>query len=278
MKKAIVISLFLILVTILAGCDQVDITKVTKEDVNKVIACEKPYIRFASGCCLDKNENKVCDNDESIPTSTDIADKEPARAAPESVVPAPIKEEVDTPPVNEVPEGSQDSGSFDLAKYPYFGTDKNIDFTIIVGDSAPQSDIMGSIDIATSLQFASRLKDFTGTVNLETKLSGEISDLSAYNSIVIGNPCVNPTSAKLLGNPTNCTEGFEEGKATIKVLQQPSGKATILVAGYGGMETRMAAKALAGYAKWQSEGKLKGTEVEVYGTFTEFMVRPWQPT
>ena len=29
------------------------------------VVCNKPYIRFADSCCLDQNENNICDNDEN---------------------------------------------------------------------------------------------------------------------------------------------------------------------------------------------------------------------
>ena len=29
------------------------------------IVCNKPYIRFETNCCLDKNDNKICDGDET---------------------------------------------------------------------------------------------------------------------------------------------------------------------------------------------------------------------
>jgi len=35
----------------------------TKTDGN--IVCNKPYIRVGTSCCLDQNENKICDKDES---------------------------------------------------------------------------------------------------------------------------------------------------------------------------------------------------------------------
>jgi len=34
------------------------------EQANKEIICNKPYIRFGSDCCLDKNDNLICDTDE----------------------------------------------------------------------------------------------------------------------------------------------------------------------------------------------------------------------
>lgn len=63
MKKLILSILFVSLLVITA-CSNIDLSKVSEEDIDKVIKCDKPYIRFASGCCLDTDENKICDEDE----------------------------------------------------------------------------------------------------------------------------------------------------------------------------------------------------------------------
>lgn len=37
------------------------------------IECNEPYMRFETGCCLDENENKICDSDE---VKQDVGKKE----------------------------------------------------------------------------------------------------------------------------------------------------------------------------------------------------------
>lgn len=75
MNKRIVIGFFLLLVLFVSACENVDLNKVSKEDIDKVIVCEKPYIRFASTCCLDQNNNKICDKDE-VSQKTEVAEKQ----------------------------------------------------------------------------------------------------------------------------------------------------------------------------------------------------------
>jgi len=73
MKKLLIpliIALFLI-----SGCEPGDIANLSDEDINKVIVCDGPYIRHAAGCCLDANENKICDEDESGSSADDIDDE-----------------------------------------------------------------------------------------------------------------------------------------------------------------------------------------------------------
>lgn len=80
--------------------------------------------------------------------------------------------------------------------------------------------------------------------------------LGSTNMIVVGGPCVNTVAAELLGNPTDCTEGFMPGKATIKLF---SSKNALLVAGYSAQDTLGASYVLADAKDY----KLSGSEVEV---------------
>ena len=58
--------LFLVIVFVLSGCAQVEKSPVVK-DVQEVV-CDFPYIRHETSCCLDKNYNKICDEDEVVPS------------------------------------------------------------------------------------------------------------------------------------------------------------------------------------------------------------------
>jgi hypothetical protein len=74
--------------------------------------------------------------------------------------------------------------------------------------------------------------------------------------IVVGGPCANTVAAELMGNPANCVEGFEDGKAVIRFYESDN---AILVAGYSAKDTQGASRVLADYADWD----LEGSEVEV---------------
>jgi hypothetical protein len=67
MKQILILGLILLSV-ILIGCEGVDISKVSDEDMDriseKLIVCEEPYMRHGSDCCLDSDNNKICDDDE----------------------------------------------------------------------------------------------------------------------------------------------------------------------------------------------------------------------
>ncbi|MBU1198361.1 MAG: S-layer protein [Nanoarchaeota archaeon] len=80
--------------------------------------------------------------------------------------------------------------------------------------------------------------------------------LGSENLIVVGGPCANTVAAELMGNPENCAEGFEPGKAIIKLF---AAKNALLVAGYEAQETLGACYVMADYEDYD----LSGTEVEV---------------
>jgi len=61
MRKVILLY-FLLAILIVTSCKDSDLIKVSTEDADNV--CEEPYIRYASGCCLDRNGNSICDNNE----------------------------------------------------------------------------------------------------------------------------------------------------------------------------------------------------------------------
>ncbi len=94
-----------------------------------------------------------------------------------------------------------------------------------------------------------------------TKLDSEVADAKAQNLVVVGGPCVNTVSAELLGNPSDCTEGFTPGKARVKLFEHANGNVAMLVAGYSGADTRLAGKVIANRAS-----ELSGKELVVEGT------------
>ncbi len=64
MRRTIIFGLFLVLILIVSGCNQIkDMIKPTAESATKP-ECNKPYILVGWDCCLDQNDNKICDKDE----------------------------------------------------------------------------------------------------------------------------------------------------------------------------------------------------------------------
>ena len=156
--------------------------------------------------------------------------------------------------------------AFDLEAYPYMLINKEGKFNaiIVLGDTADAADAIGAIDIATSLQYELKNPIEIGT----TLLASEVEDITKVNSIVVGGPCANPIAARLMGFPQNCLEGFNAGKAKIKLFEHENGKFSILVAGRTGMDTRRAARVLAS----GKDFNIKGKELEVSETQEKTLV------
>jgi len=90
-------------------------------------------------------------------------------------------------------------------------------------------------------------------------LDSDATGLGTTPYIVVGGPCVNTVAATLMGSPADCTAGFVEGQATIKLFAD---KNALLVAGYSGTDTQGACRVLAAYQDYA----LSGTEVSVVTT------------
>ena len=93
-----------------------------------------------------------------------------------------------------------------------------------------------------------------------TRLDSEVADVSSQNMVVVGGPCVNTVAAELMGNPSNCAEGYTPGVASVKLFENGDSVA-MLVAGYSGADTRLAGRVLA--HRWD---EMTGEEVEIEGT------------
>lgn len=92
------------------------------------------------------------------------------------------------------------------------------------------------------------------------KFDSEISSVSAQNLIVVGGPCVNTVAAELMGNPSNCAEGFTPGVARIKLFENGDSVA-MLVAGYSADDTTLAGEVIATRAS-----ELSGMESTIEGS------------
>lgn len=165
--KKIIISLFIILALLLVGCENVDLSKISSEDVDKVIVCNKPYMRFGSSCCLDQNENGVCDNDEK--TGEETVEEEEAEE--EAVGEETAEEEVE--------------GSLDCPQY--YG-----EITVYVYDS-PQ--LIGGYDINVNME------DWRKELHKEEFMTGEKTTFCAKGGssfdITVSKPGYKTKTAKV---------------------------------------------------------------------------------
>jgi len=93
------------------------------------------------------------------------------------------------------------------------------------------------------------------------KLASEVGNVQSVNAILVGGPCANAAAAAVMGNPADCTAGFEPGVGKIELYEHSTGNVAMLVAGYSGLDTRNAAQVVANYQDYKA--KLTGMKVEV---------------
>jgi hypothetical protein len=121
------------------------------------------------------------------------------------------------------------------------------DFSIVIGSTAKPADNIAAIDLAGKFGIQSTINDYQTNIN--------------DNLIIVGGPCVNTIAADLMGNPADCSEGFEPGKGMIKVFKN-GGNIRILVAGYDAIDTRIATRALVNYQDYN----MNSNPIITYGT------------
>ncbi|MGM5483057.1 MAG: S-layer protein, partial [Nanobdellota archaeon] len=93
-----------------------------------------------------------------------------------------------------------------------------------------------------------------------TKFDTEVSDATSQDLISIGGPCANSVTSALMGNPEDCSEGFESGMALLKLVENGDNTA-LVVAGGTGKDTRVASTVLQNYEEYSEE--LSGSELKL---------------
>ena len=72
MNKSIILVFFVVLIMLIAGCENIDVSKLSDEDLERIsekaVVCNNPYMRIGTECCLDRNGNSICDRDEAKET------------------------------------------------------------------------------------------------------------------------------------------------------------------------------------------------------------------
>jgi len=118
----------------------------------------------------------------------------------------------------------------------------------------------------TSASVATSTEATSVATGIDLKSADEITDVSAYNAIVIGGPAANKIAASLLGleYPAYGTaSGLADGEALIKIVNNGA-KVALIAFGWEKDDTARAAKVLQSYDAY--EGTLTGSEVSVTGT------------
>lgn len=149
----------------------------------------------------------------------------------------------------------------DLSYYPqFFIKDNKVNVVIVVGDKAPSSHVIAQTQIMLALSdYIFRRGGIPEKGN--TKLASEINDIEDFNIISLGNACVNPVSAKILGNPQSCNN-LKPGEATIEIYKSRTNKAHIVLNAYSDEGVKKAADVLSRYQNYNFKGNKFTIEVE----------------
>ncbi len=128
-------------------------------------------------------------------------------------------------------------------------------YNIVIGAAADPSDNIGALDIAGGHRISKTV--------LDTQVD------STKNLIIVGGPCANSESGRLLGKPwkdgkaaVNCAEGFEDGKGFVQIFKEGD-TIKIIMAGYSAVDTRRLAKVIKRLV--DNADKFKGKKIEVCG-------------
>ena len=162
-------------------------------------------------------------------------------------------------------EAACHKGCNELLEYANcFVTDERFNGYLVVGGNAPATDNLSMVELAVNMRYEDGQGNlFPVIVEDAARLDSEIVDITAQNLIVIGNPCNNTVAAELLGNPTDCNSFFSPGQSRVMLFVHQTGYSSMLVAGYNGEDTRVAADVMA--HRWNDfeEGT---TDVSITGT------------
>jgi len=163
--KKIIIALLVLAVLILSGC---------KSGVTGgAVVCNKPYILVGDDCCLDKDDNSICDKDEVEETV------EPVEPPKEEVVEEPVVEEVVEEVIEEAPEETEPSNEFLIKLGKSIEFDKKT-VTLVTLGNKPQLRAVFNIDGVE--------RDIIGTKNLEIINDVEVTImeyLNIENSVIV---------------------------------------------------------------------------------------------
>jgi len=115
-------------------------------------------------------------------------------------------------------------------------------------------------------QVSETINPIPATVN---KFDTEVSNPGAQNLISVGGPCANAVTSALLGDPEVCYEGFESGKAMLKLVESGSNVA-LVVAGGEGSDTQLASRIMQDYENYDLSGmEMVATTVSASGLKVE---------
>ena len=251
------------------------------------LPCLLPKTLLGTECCLDDNQNKICDKNEAQTTCGDlicspgensctcVADCGSCEAQPAGLCQQNVCEnnvcttkielsccgdavcDITTESCNTCYQDCCTVFNFpkqeklDLSKYPGIA----VGLSTVVGDKAPPEDVVTAADILTHI--ASE-----GKAVGKAKLASEIN-VNMKDYIIVGSPCHNQAAYELFKkeiklNNNNC-QIFKPGEGVVKIIPTSASTVSIYVGGYTALETRLVSRYLSDY----KNKKPTGSEVRI---------------
>lgn len=166
-------------------------------------------------------------------------------------------EEQKEPPKIEVQNEALKDGTA-LGLYPAYFMDGEAfksNFVTIVGEEAPSSYVVALGNLVARTPGTKP----TGFSMLDT----DISDITRYNAIIVGNACNNAAIARMFSNPSPCDSApLPSGKGLVRVYQSANGNVALLAAGKTDAQVVAAINAIG----TDQFIRVKGNEICVQGT------------
>ena len=137
------------------------------------------------------------------------------------------EEQQDKPPVFRVEYQNVPTPTPPLELYPNFfksGRDFKSNFITIVGGEAPASYVVALSNLIARTE--------GGKPVGFSRLASEISDISRFNAIIVGNPCNNLVIARMHGNPFPCENAnIPDDKGMLKIYKSSTGNIALVATG-----------------------------------------------
>ncbi|MFH1649142.1 MAG: hypothetical protein ABIA93_01185 [Candidatus Woesearchaeota archaeon] len=139
-----------------------------------------------------------------------------------------------------------------MSQFPNaFGLDNG--FALVVGEKAEADKVVAGIELLKIVGIIDHTSPVTNRVTGETHdipiipigrvMLDNDAEIGTGNFLIVGGPCANKIASDILGNPADCTSGFEDGKALIQLFDR-NGFNALLVAGFSAYDTQRAVEFL----------------------------------
>jgi len=200
MRKLLLMASIVLLAFFLVACE---------EQKTVSVSCIKPYIQAGNDCCLDKDNNSICDVEETVENqSVNVSiSNESSSETTEQNNPVVIQNE---PQVNESSDNPQNIHVEDAGQVNLLGIFKGKETNIIFGQETGAPLVAATINLLTYFVYPENMKYYT------ILPSAGLDEFPDSDVILLGNGCNNNFIKELL-SLDNCYGSLEDNKGIFKM-------------------------------------------------------------